>query len=171
MGGPLSAASTDCGSASPRSDFEMQRTTLVLKNLPFICPNTTLVELLDSHGLHGLYDLLYVPTNFRTWQSYGYAFVNWVSQDSAVEAMLRLDGYTGWTTAERGALEIDWCDAAQGLEVHLQRFRDSPVMHPSVPDGYKPMFFRNGVRQHFPRPTKPIRAPRCKHGNRFTVRE
>ena len=34
-----------------------------------------------------------------------------------------------------------------------------PVLRPGVPDCYKPMIFKNGVRKAFPRPTKKVKAP------------
>eukprot|EP00439_Symbiodinium_sp_Y106_P038344 s1688_g4.t1 len=39
-------------------------------------------------------------------------------------------------------------------QAHVERYRNSPVMHRSVPDEYKPVIFKNGVRKKFPRPTK-----------------
>ena len=44
-------------------------------------------------------------------------------------------------------------------EAHVDRYRNSPVMHRDVPDEYKPVIFKNGVRKNFPRPTKKVKAP------------
>lgn len=39
----------------------------------------------------------------------------------------------------------------------MERYRNSPVMHESVPDEYKPVILQNGLRVNFPEPSK---APR-----------
>lgn len=146
-----------------RAVGEDEQTTIVLKNLPFRCPNAHVVELLDSHGLAGTYDLIYVPTNFKTWESYGYAFVNMVSPVKAQEAIQCLRGFEGWRALIERSLEVCYCEALQGLRANIERYRNSPVMHESVPEEYKPLYFKHGRRLPFPRPTRCLRAPRCRH--------
>jgi hypothetical protein len=143
------------------------RTSLVLKNLPFVCPNTMIVELLDSAGLHGEYDFVYAPTNFKILESYGYAFVNMSSNQAALRAMRLLQGHAAWATAQRRPLEVSFCESQQGLESHVERYRNSPVMHVAVEDQYKPLLFKDGCRQPFPAPTMKIKAPKCRHGHHF----
>lgn len=152
----------ECGSRQLDS-----RTSLVLKNLPFVCPNTMIVGLLDSAGLRGEYDFVYAPTNFKIWESYGYGFVNMVSNEAALRAMESLQGHAAWATAERQPLEVCFCESTQGLESHVERYRNSPVMHAAVEDQYKPLFFKDGSRQPFPAPTMRIKAPKCRHGHHF----
>lgn len=53
-----------------------------------------------------------------------------------------------------------WGGPHQGLEAHVERYRNSPVMHEDVPDTFKPVLFANGVRISFPLPTRKLRAPR-----------
>lgn len=48
----------------------------------------------------------------------------------------------------------------QGREAHVERYRNSPVMHPSVPEPYKPIILQGGERIPFPAPTKMPKAPR-----------
>jgi hypothetical protein len=55
---------------------------------------------------------------------------------------------------------VTWSDAMQGLDEHVERYRDCPVMHESIPDEFKPLLFKDGVRVPFPKPTKKIQAPR-----------
>ncbi|CAE7939289.1 unnamed protein product, partial [Symbiodinium sp. KB8] len=55
--------------------------------------------------------------------------------------------------------EVGWSGPHQGFKAHVERYRNSPVMHRSVPDAYKPIIFQDGVRQNFPRPTRKIKAP------------
>lgn len=143
------------------------RTSIVLKNLPFVCPNTMIVDLLDSFGLRAQYDFVYAPTNFKVWESYGYAFVNMADHESAKTAIKLLNGYDAWATSERLPLDVTWCESHQGLSAHVERYRSSPVMHSSVADCFKPLLFSEGRRVTFPKPTKHIKAPKCRHGNHF----
>jgi len=135
-------------------------TSVVLKNLPERCTNAEVLELLAKAGFTGQYDFLYVPTDFRNFSAFGYAFVNFVSHEQAQLAFTRLAGleFAG------SALEVSWCAEHQGYAVHVRRYRNSPVMHPSVPEFYKPLIFKNGVQQSFPAPTKKIKEPRLRRG-------
>jgi RNA recognition motif-containing protein len=135
-------------------------TSVVLKNLPELCTNAVVLELLAEAGLAGQYDFLYVPTDFRNFSAFGYAFVNFVCHEQAQLAITRLSGleFAGST------LEASWCAEHQGYAVHVRRYRNSPVMHASVPKDYKPMIFKSGVQQTFPAPTKKIKEPRLRRG-------
>ena len=61
----------------------------------------------------------------------------------------------------QGVLQGDFIDCRYfpAVQAHVERYRNSPVMHRSVPDEYKPVIFKNGVRKNFPRPTKKVKAP------------
>merc|ERR1712072_1555922 len=56
---------------APTQEF----TTLMLRNLPNSYTRNMLIELLDKEGLHGDYDLVYVPVDFTKLAGLGYAFV------------------------------------------------------------------------------------------------
>lgn len=135
-------------------------TSVVLKNLPERCTNAMVIELLAQVGLTGQYDFLYVPTDFRDFTAFGYAFVNFVGPEQAQVAIDRLSGLEFSATA----LEAIWCADHQGYSVHVRRYRNSPVMHATVPEIYKPMIFKHGVQQTFPAPTKKIKEPRLRRG-------
>lgn len=142
------------------------RTTIMIQNVPAECTNTMLVEMLDSAGLSGKYDLVYAPTDFRTYTAFGYAFVNLTSHKNAVLAMDTLNGLVCPTwSKQKVAFEVCWCESHQGLKVHVKRYQNSPVMHPNVLDEYKPLIFNKGVRQPFPPPTKNIKEPRLRRSN------
>lgn len=141
-------------------------TTVMIQNVPAACTNTMMVEMLDSAGLSGKYDFVYAPTDFRTYTAFGYAFVNFSTHQNAVLAKDALDGLTCPTWSEQAAaFEVSWCESHQGLKVHVKRYQNSPVMHPSVLDQYKPLIFKNGLRQPFPPPTKHIKEPRLRRSN------
>lgn len=114
----------------------------------------------------------------------GYAFVNLVDRN-AVELLWRsskkgekakgigekdekgcffrskrnFHGYSDWTLPTAKVCEVSWSGPHQGFKAHVERYRNSPVMHKSVPDHYKPVIFKNGVRKTFPKPTKKVKAP------------
>jgi hypothetical protein len=136
------------------------RTTLVIKNVHTHSKRDDLCNLLDIHGFMGHYDFIYVPANFKTLSSFGYAFVNFVNGESAQSAMEYFNDFC-WTFEDaESMLKVSWSDPHQGLDVHVDRYRNCPVMHRSVSDEYKPILLSNGVRIVFPAPTKALSAPR-----------
>mmetsp|Transcript_111891 Transcript_111891/g.229102 ORF Transcript_111891/g.229102 Transcript_111891/m.229102 type:complete len:116 (-) Transcript_111891:76-423(-) len=100
--------------------------------------------------------------NFRTSSSFGYAFVNFPATRHAERCYTALHGFTDWGTASDRVCEVSWSDNHQGLADHIARYQNSPVMHKSVQDEYKPAIFKNGKRIAFPLPTKTLRAPRVR---------
>lgn len=138
-------------------------TTIMLKNLPAKCTNVMMMEMLDSAGLVGKYNFVYAPTDFRDYTSFGYAFVNMVSHDAALQAMEALEDLLCPTWSEQTvAFEVCWSEPHQGLNAHVKRYQNSPVMHPDVLREYKPVLLKGGVVQQFPAPTKRIREPRLR---------
>jgi RNA recognition motif-containing protein len=135
-------------------------TTLVLKNMPSGTNRDDLCRMLDAKGFACGYNFLYVPMNFKAMKNFCYAFANFVDHATAERARSLLHGYT-WTGQDAlSPLEATWSRPHQGLQVHIERFRNSPVMHACVPDKYKPLMLSNGKRVSFPDPTKTIVAPR-----------
>lgn len=146
---------------------EHERTTTMLRNLPNNLTKTQLLEMLDEHNdLKGKYDFVYLPMDFQRTAGLGYAFVNWLDNASAKAAWKHFDGFTGWTMKSEKTCEVAWGDPLQGKDAHIERYRNSPVMHEEVADDYKPVLFENGVQVPFPGPTKRIRPPRLKSSNK-----
>lgn len=140
------------------------RMTVMLRNLPNNYSRSMLLELLDSEGFAGRYDFVYLPMDFKSRASLGYAFVNLVSACEANPFWKHFDGFSRWVLPSQKVCSVNWSSPYQGLEAHVERYRNSPVMHDAVPDEYKPMLFRNGVRIAFPPPTRKLRAPRSRPG-------
>jgi len=136
------------------------RTTVLFRNVLATSKRSDLCMLLNSQGFRGQYDFLYVPANFKTMMSFGYAFVNFVSGQAAETARQFFDGFEWSVQGESSILETSWSNPHQGYQVHVERYRDCPVMHSSVADEYKPIVLRGGVRVPFPAPTKRLIAPR-----------
>merc|ERR1712039_54270 len=121
-----------------------------------------LLKLLDKHGFCGLYNFIYLPTDFKRRAGLGYAFVNMATQQAAERMFEVLQGFTAWPYSSAKVLEVAWGEPLQGLEAHIERYRNSPVLHRDVPDKYKPMLFEGGVQVPFPPPTKRLVRPRTK---------
>jgi hypothetical protein len=138
------------------------RTTVMLRNLPNNYSRTMLLDLIDSEGFKGMYDFIYLPIDFTTKACLGYAFVNLSNHEVAEQFRMCMDGFSDWIIPSRKNCIVSWSSPHQGLEDHLERYRNSPVMHPDVPDECKPVLFQSSVRTHFPPPTKKLRAPRIR---------
>jgi len=93
----------------------------------------------------------------------GYALLNLVSHDVALSVQKHFNGFANWPCGNENVCEVAWNSPHQGLETHIERYRNSPLMHASVPESYRPVLFANGVRKPFPAPTSRIRAPRIRH--------
>jgi hypothetical protein len=133
-------------------------TTIMIKNVPLDSTTAMVVRLLDEQGFQGQYDFVYAPMDFRSRQAFGYAFVNLVSPLAAERLHSQLQGLQMWNTK----LELCWSMSHQGLESHVERYKNSPILHHSVPDDYKPQIFSNGRRASFPESTKKIKEPRLR---------
>jgi len=141
-------------------------TTVMLRNLPGSYTRNSLQRLLDVKGFQGLYNFMYMPMNFRSKASFGYAFVNFVSNATAKCAHELFQDFADWDVPSDKVCDVSWSNMHQGLEAHLDRYRNSPVMHQSVTDEYKPALFSpTGKRATFPPPTKKLRMPRIRRPN------
>mmetsp|Transcript_53700 Transcript_53700/g.125634 ORF Transcript_53700/g.125634 Transcript_53700/m.125634 type:complete len:383 (-) Transcript_53700:206-1354(-) len=143
--------------------FDVQsRTTVMLRNIPEGYNRKMLMELLDAEGFRGKYDFLYLPFDFSSFLCLNHAFINFVTPADAEQVKQQLSGRKQWSVASENVCSVDWNDKQQGLSSLIERYRNSPVMHESIPDPYKPAVFQNGQRVAFPPPTKRIRAPRVR---------
>jgi hypothetical protein len=135
-------------------------TSVMMRNLPNSYTRETLLELLETEGYAGTFDFLYLPIDFKSKSSLGYAFINFASHDAAERFREHFAGFNRWS--KNGSDKV--CEVAyselQGLEAHIQRYRNSPVMHKSVPEDQKPLLFAGLERVSIPAPTKELRAPR-----------
>jgi RNA recognition motif-containing protein len=133
------------------------RTTLIVKNLPTGCTHEELCRMLNEVGLGGMYNFIYVPCDFKKSVVLRYGFVNFEQHEQAVKAMALLDGFSGWVVDSEKNCEVEWGGAQQSLHANIERYRNSSLMHSSVPDSYKPVLFERGQRIAFPAPTKAVK--------------
>lgn len=139
-----------------------ERTTVMLRNIPNNYTREKFLSLLDQVGLAGFYDFAYLPVDFRTGAALGYAYVNAVDHPAARKVWRALDGFVRWGMPSRKCCSVSWSDPHQGLAANIERYRNSPLMHATVPDEYKPAIFEKGVRIVYPSPTKTVRPPRSR---------
>jgi len=137
-------------------------TTVMMRNIPNDYTGTMLLELLNEHGFSGLYNLVYLPMDYHRKAGFGYAFIDFLTTEEAERFRATFEGFSDWGLVSHKICNVSWSDALQGVQAHIDRYRNSPVMHDAVPDEFKPMLFENGKRVLFPAPTKSIRAPRLR---------
>lgn len=146
----------------PRSRVAVPRTTVMMRNLPNDYKRDVIVELIESKGFKGCFDLVYLPIDFERGAGLGYAFVNFVDTEAAERFLKCFSGFKNWAVTTGKVCEVMW-SGLQGLKAHVERYRNSPVMHESIPDEFRPALFKDSQRIPFPQPTKKIRAPRQWH--------
>merc|ERR1711988_2058919 len=138
-------------------------TTVMWRNIPNNYTRDSLLQLINLHGFSGKYDFFYAPADFSNDALVGYAFINFVSSEAANDFYDRFEGFTDWSLRSDKVSEVTWSKPLQGLEGHIERYRNSPVMHPDVADDKKPLLFSQGERIDFPSPTRKIKPPFLKN--------
>jgi len=147
-----------------RCEDEQPHTTLLLRNLPCGYTRDMLLELLDSQAFSGRYNFVYLPMDYNRGNSLGYAFVNMETTQDAGQAWACFDGFREWKAGLHSTkvCNVSWA-ARHGLNAHIEKFRNSPVMHEQQQDDWKPIVLSQGHRVEFPRPTKTLKPPRMKY--------
>lgn len=120
------------------------------------------MELLIEEGFGDLVNFLYIPVNFNEGCNFGYGFVNLETYEDAQRCREKLQGFSRWPVEWDKCCEVSNGDTCQGVEEHIERYRNSPVMHESISDENRPALFQRGVRLPFPKPTKNIKKPQSR---------
>jgi hypothetical protein len=115
-------------------------TTLVLRNLPETVDRTYLRHFLDSCGFCCQYDFLFLPIKRKTGQHKGIAYVNFLTHEAAICAIMKLSQWC----------QSSWSPGCQGLHRLLESYRSSGLMSPDTPDECKPIIFLNGYLVELP---------------------
>mmetsp|Transcript_59973 Transcript_59973/g.169067 ORF Transcript_59973/g.169067 Transcript_59973/m.169067 type:complete len:369 (-) Transcript_59973:8-1114(-) len=143
-----------------------ERTTIMLRHIPNNYTRDHVEELLNEQGFGGEFDFVYLPYDFTRKAGYGYAFINFRTNEQARRATAAIQGFSQWKMASEKTAAVDWA-THQGRECNIQRFRNSSVMHPEVHDAYKPVCYdEDGNPDAGPlEPGRELRRPRCRrHG-------
>jgi len=146
------------------TEADTEKMTVLLKGIPSVYTTLSVLELLDAQGFAGKYTFVYVPVDFARGSGLGYAVVSMASHESALDLMHALEGFSQWASEDdNDTCAVSWNEPHQGLDALIERYRNSPVMHPSVAPAHRPAVFHGGRRAQFPPPTRTVRAPRIRH--------
>jgi len=146
--------------------FEERRTTVLLRNLPEGFSRSSLLYLLDSQGFAGRVNFVYMPVNFGKMVAFNHAFVNLASPSDAQLIHAHFQGFSTWPVPCDKVCEVVWYDKEQGLDALVEKYKNSPVMHESIPDECKPIILIGQVRIPFPPPSENIKPPKSFMKNR-----
>lgn len=167
-GAPRAQAASPKLSAAPPPESKVKAsplagplTTVMLRGLPEGLSRDSLLDMLDRGGFCGKYDFAYLPVNFDTMISLSHAFVNLVSVQEAERFHQQFEGFSAWPAASEAVCHVVWNDKHQGLADLVERYRNSPVMHESVPDLCQPILMKGGMRAQFPKPTQKTKPPKA----------
>lgn len=138
------------------------RTSVMLKGVPDSCTRPMMLQLLDAAGFFGRFNFVYLPMDFKRNKNLGYALINLVSPKEALRLGRYFEGFSNWNELGGSACTVTWCSPQQGVQAHVERYRNSPVMHESVPEEWRPLLLTHGVPVAFPPPTMKIKAPKLK---------
>lgn len=119
-------------------------------------------------GFEGCYDFVYLPVDFLSWKAFGYAFINMKTHDDALRVMDVMEGFTKWEKPGGKECDVVWSEPYQGLAANIERYRNSPVMGPTVHEIYKPLLFLGGKISPFPAPTKKLNPPRVRRSSQYS---
>lgn len=160
-GGPSTDSGTETESPSSRwaddSEDELDaRTTVMLQGLNLRMDRDELLVALNASRFRGRFDFIYVPCDFNTWQPQGFGFINFARHVDAEQFRLQPPASLG---ADARTL---WSDKEQGLAENVGRYRNSPVMHPTVPERSRPSLVHMDSLVALPHPTRQIKAPKVK---------
>jgi hypothetical protein len=151
-----------CHNGETDGSSEEWQTTVMLRNMPNNYTRDMFLQLVDSMGFKGKYDFAYLPVDFKSQAGLGYGFVNFMSSEDALRCFDVFEGYSDWIVPSEKVCTVTWGTPYQGLQAHIERYQNSPVMHPSIVDEWKPVIFKDGVRVPFPPPTKHIKVPKVR---------
>jgi len=148
----LGASGAQHGYPMPVSRGREPVTTIMLRNIPQRYNREMLIEDMNARGFAGAYDFFYLPIDFSTTHSVGYAFINFISE---AELARFKSVYVGLKLSEDSPKVCEICDAkVQGKAKNVEFYRNSTVM--GMEEQYHPVMLENGVRLPFPKPTRAV---------------
>jgi hypothetical protein len=145
-----------------------ERTTLMVRNLPAKLSQPEFVEQFTDAGYGGFFDFVYMPINLRASGNFGYAFINFSSHAVASHVMMQMQGSEEDSSDSSDKWICQWSNC-QGWDANVERYRNSPLMHETVPQDCKPAVYDcTGKQTVFPQPTKRIAKPRIHFAGKET---
>merc|ERR1712176_1723746 len=86
----------------------VERTTVMLRNLPSLFTRGMLVDLLNSLGFVGKYDFVHLPVDMSRLSCLGFGFVNFRSHADALQFFKDAHGFQNWQHQSNKVLDISW---------------------------------------------------------------
>lgn len=102
-------------------------TTVMIRNIPNRCSQRELINELDSVGLAGCFDFLYIPLDLGTMSNVGYAFVNFTHPMYAARCMEVLPKHHFKRQRKVGKGVAVSAAHMQGLDANLKHYEKSAV--------------------------------------------
>jgi len=101
-------------------------TTVMIRNIPNRFSQRALVNELESAGLHGCFDFLYIPLDLGTMSNVGYAFVNFTHPAFAARCIeiLPVHPFSHRKAGKNVSVSVAHI---QGLEANLRHYEKSAV--------------------------------------------
>lgn len=145
-----------------QNEVKETRSSVMLRGVPETFTRPAMLQLLGTAGFFGRFNFLYLPMDFKRNLNLGYALINVVSPKEALRLSAYFEGFSSWDVPGGSVCSVAWCSPQQGLQAHLDRYKNSPVMHESVPEEWRPLHLMHGIPVAFPAPTTKIKAPKLK---------
>jgi len=99
--------------------------TLMIRNVPNRCSQRALIKELESLGLGGTFDFVYVPLDLRTISNVGYAFVNFLKSTDACRCARLLQCHRMQRQVKIGKEVAVSVAQIQGLEANIRHYEKS----------------------------------------------
>jgi len=121
-----------------------------MRNLPCFFDRGVLLDYINAQGLEGQYDFVYLPMDFHTKQSVGYAFINFTSTTAALLFRAAMDGFSAWPVPSHKVARVQWSQT-QGYDANVQNCLKSRAVKNNCPEFFLPAVFAGGRMMPFPR--------------------
>lgn len=101
-------------------------TTMMIRNVPYRYEQQELLEELEEFGFEGTFDFFFVPKDFGSMRTMGYAFINFIDVGSAMRCQKELEGYM-FTKHQQTRKKVATVSVAhlQGLQANIDHYEQS----------------------------------------------
>eukprot|EP00927_Polykrikos_kofoidii_P001094 TRINITY_DN1039_c0_g1_i1.p1 TRINITY_DN1039_c0_g1~~TRINITY_DN1039_c0_g1_i1.p1 ORF type:complete len:389 (+),score=68.59 TRINITY_DN1039_c0_g1_i1:87-1253(+) len=117
--------------------------TVMLQNIPNRYTTEVFVEELETHGFQGLYDFVYLPTDFHTKRSKGYGFVNFTTTHAAQKCFDTFNGVQLQRFSTKKVVAVTMADT-QGYEANVLNYTKNQASRINNLF-FRPLVFTDGV--------------------------
>jgi len=119
-------------------------TTIMIRNIPNRYTRKMLMDELDTLGFKDTYDFIYVPMDRNTHWNVGYAFVNFMEEESATRCMEKLTDYHFSRCQKLGKIAQACPAHIQGLNNNMEYYSNTAVNNSNL-QSQRPLVIRKHV--------------------------